>query len=225
MVTKTKKSSKKSVRSIRAKALVMEEAGSLSNKREVIDSLRARRIVLGTGKPRKKTGRSHTVARQTAELQKKSESGSAQYRANRQSRATVRDPKERFVTVTESAVEKSGGLKGSGLIEVGRSKKLELRHSLGMTRPIFGRIVNVAERTIAKVESGAETPDKLKRPYNEVYRLWEALSELVESSAIGAWFQEPNDAFGGLKPIEVIERGEIDRLWDMVFELQTGMPR
>ena len=35
-----------------------------------------------------------------------------------------------------------------------------------MARPVFGRIVNVAERTIAKVESGDETPDKLKRPYN-----------------------------------------------------------
>jgi hypothetical protein len=33
-----------------------------------------------------------------------------------------------------------------------------------------------------------------------------------------------NHAFGGLKPLEVIERGEIDRLWNMVYELRSGMP-
>ncbi len=116
------------------------------------------------------------------------------------------------------------GLKGQGLIEARGGRKLELRNRLGVTRSMFGRIVNVAERTIAKVESGAETPAKLKRPYNEVYRLWEALSELVEPHSLGEWFQTPNASFDGLKPIEVIERGEIDQLWNMVFELQTGMP-
>ena len=35
-------------------------------------------------------------------------------------------------------------------------------------------------------------------------------------------FQEPNAAFDGLKQMEVIERGEIDRLWNMVFELRSG---
>ena len=119
---------------------------------------------------------------------------------------------------------KISGLKGQGLLQLGQVKKLELRDRLGMPRQMFGRIVNVAERTIAKVESGDETPVKLKRPYNEVYRLWQALSELVDPESLGLWFQTPNESFDGLKPIEVIERGEIDRLWDMVFELQTGMP-
>ena len=119
---------------------------------------------------------------------------------------------------------KIDGLKGEGVLQVGHVKKLELRDRLGMTRSVFGRLVNVAERTIAKVEAGDETPEKLKRPYNEVYRLWEALCDLVEPKSIGLWFQTPNESFDGMKPIEVIERGEIDRLWDMVFELQTGMP-
>lgn len=34
----------------------------------------------------------------------------------------------------------------------------------------------------------------------------------------------PNDAFDGLKPLETIERGEIDRLWDMAYRLRSGMP-
>lgn len=58
----------------------------------------------------------------------------------------------------------------------------------------------------------------------EIYRLLEALGDVVDKNSLGSWFQSPNEAFEGLKPIEVIERGEIDRLWIMVFELRSGTP-
>lgn len=116
------------------------------------------------------------------------------------------------------------GLQGEGLLQVEGKMKLELREKLSMTRPVFGRIVNVSERTIAEAEAGEPTPQKLIRTYNEVYRLWDALSDVVDSNSLGTWFQSPNDAFEGLKPLEVIERGEIDRLWNMVFQLRSGMP-
>ena len=93
-----------------------------------------------------------------------------------------------------------------------------------MPRVLFGRVVNVSERTIAKVEANAEEVDKLRRPYDQVVRLTEALSEVVDSDSLGAWFVVPNEQFGGLKPVEVIERGQIDRLSDMVFRLRSGMP-
>ena len=32
-------------------------------------------------------------------------------------------------------------------------------------------------------------------------------------------------AFAGLKPVEVIERGESDRLWEMVYYLRSGVPQ
>jgi len=116
------------------------------------------------------------------------------------------------------------GLAGKGLIRLGKESRLELRDRLQMPRVVFGRVVNVAERTIAKVEADATQVEKLSRPYNEVYRLYEALSEVVEPESLGAWFTTPNKAFDGLKPIEVIERGEIDRLWKTVYRLESGMP-
>jgi hypothetical protein len=39
------------------------------------------------------------------------------------------------------------------------------------------------------------------------------LAELVASETIPAWLDTPNPAFEGLKLLEVIERGEIERLW------------
>ena len=116
------------------------------------------------------------------------------------------------------------GLKGKGLLRLGKESKLELRDRLAMARPLFSRIVNVSERTIAKVEATAGDAEKLKRPYNEVYRLVEELSDVVDRESLSHWFQTPNEMFDGLKPVEIIERGEIDRLWNMVFQLRSGMP-
>lgn len=116
------------------------------------------------------------------------------------------------------------GLDGVRIVEVNGEVKLELRHSLSMRRELFGRLVNVSVRTIAEVESSQKKVEKLRRNYVEVKRLCDALDEVVDSNELGIWFDTPNNAFGGLKPIEVIERGEIDRLWDMFYRLRSGVP-
>jgi len=56
----------------------------------------------------------------------------------------------------------------------------------------------------------------------ELQRLTTALATLVGNRSLGKWFDTPNPAFSGLKPMEVIERGESDRLWQMIFELKSG---
>ena len=52
--------------------------------------------------------------------------------------------------------------------------------------------------------------------------LFDALSDMVDSKAIGQWLKAPNPAFDGSTPLQVIERGETDRIWRMIWELQTG---
>jgi hypothetical protein len=59
---------------------------------------------------------------------------------------------------------------------------------------------------------------------DELDRLRTGLERVLITDAIGPWFETPNRAFGGLKPIEVVERGEIDRLWRMAFDLESGQP-
>lgn len=116
------------------------------------------------------------------------------------------------------------GLDGVRIVEVAGEVKLELRHALSMRRELFGRLVNVSVRTIAEVESSQKIVAKLRRNYVEVKRLCDALGEVVDAGELGMWLDTPNSAFGGLKPIEVIERGEIDRLWDMFYRLRSGVP-
>jgi DNA-binding XRE family transcriptional regulator len=113
---------------------------------------------------------------------------------------------------------------GVQVVTVGRETKLELRHLLGLAREAFGRLVDVSVRTLAEVESKGTRVDKLQRNYLEVKRLCDALGEVMEPAALGRWLTLPNEAFGGLKPLEVIERGEIDRLWELAFRLRAGLP-
>src|SRR5260370_37862632 len=53
-------------------------------------------------------------------------------------------------------------------------------------------------------------------------RLFDALAEVVPASQIGPWLDIPNSAFEGSTPLQVIERGESDRLWRMIWELRIG---
>ncbi|MFN7730340.1 MAG: hypothetical protein ACK5OB_00455 [Pirellula sp.] len=101
---------------------------------------------------------------------------------------------------------------------------LELRDQLEMTRDMFARLVDVSVRTIAQMEASRKPIKKLTRNYIEVKRLHDALLEVVDAQELSAWFVKPNRALGGLKPIEAIERGKIDRLWDIVFRLRSGIP-
>lgn len=52
----------------------------------------------------------------------------------------------------------------------------------------------------------------------------DALSEVIAPDTIGQWMTTPNDALDGLKPLEVIERGEVNRIWQMIFLLRSGVP-
>ena len=81
----------------------------------------------------------------------------------------------------------------------------------------------MTQRAIAGWESGKGITKPGLRRVKEVVRLQEWLAEVVGRDAIPHWLQTPNPAFGDLKPLEVIERGEIDRLWSMIFYLESGV--
>lgn len=94
---------------------------------------------------------------------------------------------------------------------------------LRMPRSRFARLVGRTERAIIDWESGKTGPQGLSlQRIRELERLIAALRGLVKADALGEWFDAPNPALAELKPIEAIERGEIDRLWQMIFEMNSG---
>ncbi len=109
------------------------------------------------------------------------------------------------------------------IVEGNFGRALELRARLAMNRETFARLVPMSTRSLASVESGKAPSPPVIRQLKELGRVIDALSEVIQKDAIGPWLEQPNEAFGGLKPMEVIERGEVDRIWQMIFYVRSGV--
>ncbi len=100
----------------------------------------------------------------------------------------------------------------------------DLRNRLNLTQPDFARMLGISIRSVAQLESGEAPKPPADRRLTEIERLTNALAEVIREESIGAWLKTSNEAFGGSKPLEVVERGESDRLWEMIYFLRSGVP-
>jgi transcriptional regulator with XRE-family HTH domain len=111
-----------------------------------------------------------------------------------------------------------------GEVEVINSFK-KLRQEIGVSRPIFSRLMAISERSLADYETNKKEPsDTVLRKMRELERLVVALQKTIDPVFLRKWLMEPNSAFDKLKPIEVIERGESDRIWQMIYFIRSGDP-
>lgn len=81
-----------------------------------------------------------------------------------------------------------------------------------------------APRSVAKWSQGEPPSPKQEVALVEMDRLLDGLSRVMEPSQVGRWLKAPNPAFDGSTPLQVVERGEIDRIWRMLFDLESGQP-
>ncbi len=93
----------------------------------------------------------------------------------------------------------------------------QLRRDLRLSRTTFGRVLGCSERGLANWEAGRPIQAIYLNRINELRNLFSELSKVVEPDTIGEWLLTPNEQFDGLKPVEVIERGETFRLWKTIF--------
>ena len=97
-----------------------------------------------------------------------------------------------------------------------------LRQRLGLSRKQFARLAAASERAVADWENDQPVSPVVRKVLREVERLCHALMNVMKPEHVGEWLDTPNDAFADLKPLDLIERGESDRLWRMIFEIQSG---
>lgn len=108
---------------------------------------------------------------------------------------------------------------GSGQVSV-----RELTTHYGISCDTLTRMTGFSPRAVANWSQGAKPSASTARRLTETKRLFATLETLISPEAIGPWLKEPNPAFDGSAPLQVIERGETDRIWRMVYELQSGEP-
>jgi DNA-binding XRE family transcriptional regulator len=97
-----------------------------------------------------------------------------------------------------------------------------LRRKLDVTQKVMARILGVTERTVIDLEGGRDLSEGISRRTTELERLVRGLSKLVRSESIGRWLIEPNEAFDGDAPADLIAKGKVDLLWRMIHELRAG---
>lgn len=114
-----------------------------------------------------------------------------------------------------------GTTAGNG--KVGRSEAIrQFCREVNITIDTFTRLIGTSRRTVATWLAGDPPNRANQRNVSEMFRLFESLAEVVPASQIGPWLDRPNPAFEGSTPLQVIERGESDRLWRMIWELRMG---
>ncbi len=137
--------------------------------------------------------------------------------------STTRNPKPATKTVTASAKTSSKATKTVTRPTMSTAVGI-LRDRLALTQVEFARLLAVSVRSLASLEGGSALSEPVARRLNEIERLTAALVEVIREESLGKWLRTPNQAFAGLKPLELIERGESDRLWEMIYFLRSGVP-
>jgi DNA-binding transcriptional regulator YiaG len=96
--------------------------------------------------------------------------------------------------------------------------------SYAVTQDTFTRLTGFSSRAVANWSNGRKPSESTTRRLSELSRMFKAMENLVAKEEIGPWLKEPNPAFDGSTPLQVIERGETDRIWRMIYELESGEP-
>lgn len=88
----------------------------------------------------------------------------------------------------------------------------------------MARLLDVSVRTVSGAETGTDVPPPLRRTLTQTVRLCDALAEAMEPTFVAQWLDQPNEMLAGLKPVEAIERGQLDLVWQVVEGLRSGSP-
>lgn len=98
------------------------------------------------------------------------------------------------------------------------------REAYGLTQPLIGRLTGFSTRSVAALADGSEPSPRQAKAFAETDRLLVALGKVMGAAAVGGWLRKPNRAFDGSTPLQAIERGEADRVWRMIYDLEAGEP-
>lgn len=135
----------------------------------------------------------------------------------------MRDMKNTMKALREPAVRPATLL----LSTVGAPARLDIKafcRTYALPQQTFTRITGFSPRAVSGWVNGQRRNASTERQLAETQRLFAALARLVKPAAIGSWLETPNPAFAGSTPSQVIDRGETDRLWRMIYELESGQP-
>lgn len=100
----------------------------------------------------------------------------------------------------------------------------KIAEKFGLRQETLSRMTGFSLRAVAGWSSGKPPSPPVKRALVEMDRLLDGLSRLMKPTDVGRWLKEPNPALEGSTPVQVIERGQADRIWRLLYFLESGEP-
>jgi DNA-binding transcriptional regulator YiaG len=100
----------------------------------------------------------------------------------------------------------------------------DITNRFGVRQDMLSRMTGFSPRAVADWARGKEPSAPAKRVFAELDRLLDALARLMKPKEVGQWLKQPNPAFEGSTPVQVIERGQMDRIWRMLYYAESGEP-
>ena len=96
------------------------------------------------------------------------------------------------------------------------------RRQIGITRPVYARLSHCSERTLATFEARKNLSLAKERKLNETHRLLLALCEVMAPLHVKDWLNQPNEWLHSNTPMQIIEKGQIDLLWDLIYHTRNN---
>jgi DNA-binding transcriptional regulator YiaG len=100
----------------------------------------------------------------------------------------------------------------------------KIAEKFGLRQETLSRMTGFSLRAVASWSNGKAPSTPVRRALVEMDRLLDNLSRLMKAKDVGRWLKEPNPALDGSTPVQVIERGQTDRIWRLLYFLESGEP-
>ena len=135
----------------------------------------------------------------------------------KKSKKTARRTGRVFVKTSKAAIDRAfGSEKHAGV--------RGMADRFGVRQETLSRMTGFSPRAVAEWARGKEPSAPAKKVITEMDRLLDSLARLMKPKEVGQWLKQSNPAFDGSTPVEVIERGQMDRIWRMLYYAESGEP-
>ena len=99
----------------------------------------------------------------------------------------------------------------------------KFREELGLTVDEFAKLLGSSSRSVTGWESGQPMSPLAARVFLEVKALIDRLAALSNREEFPNWLKSQNRVFNS-SPIQLIQSGQMYRLWELVFRIESGNP-
>lgn len=100
----------------------------------------------------------------------------------------------------------------------------EMAERFGLRQETLSRMTGFSLRAVAGWSNGKAPSAPVRRALVEMDRLLDHLARLMKPKDVGRWLKAPNAALDGATPVQVIESGQTDRIWRLLYFVESGEP-